>query len=38
MRLMALGVKHGEEVRVTVEGGDEDDAAAAMENVLKENL
>ena len=35
---MALGVKHGEEVRVTVEGGDEDDAAAAMENVLKENL
>ena len=29
MQLMALGVKHGEEVRVTVEGGDEDDAAAA---------
>ena len=38
MQLMALGVKHGEEVRVTVEGGDEEDAAAAMENVLKDNL
>lgn len=38
MQLMALGVKNGEEIRVTVEGKDEREAAAAMENVLKENL
>lgn len=38
MQLMALGVKHGEEIRVTAEGSDEEEAAAAMENVLKENL
>ena len=38
MQIMALGVKNGEEIRVTTEGLDEDEAAAAMENVLKENL
>ncbi len=38
MQIMALGVKNGEEIRVTTEGPDEDEAAAAMENVLKENL
>ena len=38
MQIMALGVKNGEEIRVTMEGPDEDEAAAAMENVLKENL
>ena len=38
MQIMALGVKNSEEIRVTAEGADEDEAAAAMENVLKENL
>lgn len=38
MQIMALGVKKGEEIRVTVEGTDEEEAAVAMENVLKENL
>lgn len=38
MQVMALGVKNGEEIHVTVEGADEEEAAAAMEKALKENL
>lgn len=36
--VMGLGVKCGEEITVKVDGPDEDEAAAAMENFLKENL
>lgn len=36
--LMGLGVKTGEEVTVTVEGADEDKAAAELEIFFKENL
>ena len=36
--LMGLGVKCGETVSVTVEGSDEESAAAAVEAFLKENL
>ena len=35
---MALGVKQGEEIKVTVDGTDEATAAAAMEAFLKENF
>ena len=38
MQLMSLGVKGGEEISVTAEGPDEEEACAAMEKVLKENL
>ena len=38
MMLMGLGVKQGETVTVTVEGGDEEAVAAAMEKFFKENL
>ena len=38
MALMGLGVKRGETVSVTVEGSDEESAAAAVEAFLKENL
>lgn len=36
--LMALCVKCGEAVTVTVEGGDEDAAAAVMERFFRDNL
>ena len=36
--LMGLGVKQGEEIEVQVEGADEEAAATALENFLKENL
>lgn len=36
--LMGLGVKQGEEIQVQVEGEDEEQAAAALETFLKENL
>ncbi len=36
--VMALGVKQGEEIKVTVDGTDEATAAAAMEAFLKENF
>ena len=36
--VMGLGVKAGEEVTITVEGADEDTAAAELETVFKENL
>lgn len=38
MQLMSLGVRSGEEISVTAEGPDEEEACSAMENVLKENL
>ena len=36
--VMGLGVKTGEEITITVEGADEDTAAAELETFLKENL
>lgn len=36
--LMGLAVKQGEEILVQVEGEDEENAAASLENFLKENL
>ena len=38
MALMGLGVKCGETVTVTVEGADEDKAAAEIERFFSENL
>lgn len=38
MKLMALGVKCGDTVTVTVEGADEETAAAAMEEYFRQNL
>ncbi len=38
MALMGLGIKQGDTVTVTVEGGSEEANAAAMEQFLKENL
>ena len=36
--VMGLAVKTGEEVTITVEGADEDTAAAELETFFKENL
>ena len=38
MAIMGMGVKCGDTVNVTVEGADEEAAAAAMEEFFKENL
>ena len=38
MALMGMGIKSGETVTVTVEGGNEEANAAAMEQFFKENL
>ena len=38
MALMGLGIKQGDTVSVTVEGGREDANAAAMEQFFKDNL
>lgn len=38
MKLMGLGVKCGETVNFTVEGADEDAAAAAIEEFMSANL
>ncbi|MCR4675657.1 MAG: HPr family phosphocarrier protein [Sphaerochaetaceae bacterium] len=38
MALMGLGIKQGETVKVTVEGADEDAAAAGIEAFFKANL
>lgn len=38
MAVMGMGVKHGQELTVRVEGEDEDVAAAEMEAFFKENL
>lgn len=36
--LMGLGVKRGETISITVEGADEDEAAAGLEAFLQANL
>lgn len=36
--VMGLAVKQGQEITVTIEGDDEDDAAAELETFLKNNL
>ena len=38
MALMQMGIKQGDTVKVTVEGADEDTAAAAIEAFFKANL
>ena len=38
MAIMGMGVKCGDTVNVTVEGADEETAAAAMEEFFKANL
>ena len=38
LALMSLGIRQGSEITVSVEGEDEDSAAAAIEQFLKENL
>ncbi len=38
MAVMSLGVKQGETVTVSIEGGDEDAVAAKMEEFFKNNL
>lgn len=38
MAVMSLGVKKDQKVTVTVEGGDEEQAAAAMQNFFEEQL
>ena len=38
MALMGLGIKLGDTITVTVEGGNEDASAAAMEQFFKDNL
>ncbi len=38
MALMGLGIKQGDTVSVTIEGGDEDADAATMEQFFKDNL
>lgn len=38
MAVMSLGVKKGETVTVTVEGDDEETAAANLEKFFRENL
>ena len=38
MAVMGLGVKTGETITFTIEGGDEEASAAAMEQYCKENM
>lgn len=38
MAVMGLGVKTGDTITVTIEGGDEEANAAAMEQFCKENM
>lgn len=38
MAVMGLGVKTGDTITVTVEGGDEEASATAMEQFCKENM
>lgn len=38
MAVMGLGIKQGDTISVTVEGGSEDANAAAMEQFFKDNL
>ena len=36
--IMALGIKHGEEVTFIIDGSDEAEVLVTLENFLKENL
>lgn len=36
--LMGLGVKNGDSIRVTVDGGEEEKSAKILQDFLKENL
>ena len=38
MAIMGMGVKHGDSVEVTIEGADEDTAAAELQKFFRENL
>ena len=38
MAIMGMGVKHGDNVEVTIEGADEDIAAAELQKFFRENL
>ena len=38
MGVKSMGVKQGDTVRLTIEGEDEEAAAAALEQFLKDNL
>ena len=38
MKLMNLGVKNGDEVKVAAEGSNQEEAIAALEQFFKENL
>ena len=38
MALMGMGIKQGDTVKVTIDGADEDPAAAAIEAFFKANL
>ena len=38
LALMGMGIKQGDTVKVTIEGADEDTAAAAIEEFFKANL
>ena len=38
MAVMGLGVKHGETINITVEGADEEAAAAAIKEFFEANL
>ena len=38
MAIMGMGVKHGDNVEVTIEGADEDTAAAELQKFFRENL
>ena len=36
LRLMAMGIKYGEEIEITAEGEDEEEAIAAVEKTIRE--
>ena len=38
MNLMSMGVKQGDQITVTIEGGDEEAGRRAMEQFFQENL
>lgn len=38
MAIMGLGIKHGETITVTVEGGNEDASAGTLEQFFNDNL
>ena len=38
MNLMGMGIKQGDQITVTIEGGDEEGSRKAMEKFFQENL